>query len=481
MKYRAWDKFDSLTISLKATIVFGIASFATSGINYITTPIFTRLLTPEDYGVISVYNSWYSIIQVFATLTLIYPGILQVGLYDHSDNRWKFLSSMLGLDTLATISLGIVLFLFQDVTSQIIKLPTKLIVLMLLMCLFQSATIFWTTKQRYEYNYKLTFWITVGTAILSQIVSVGAVIWAKNDSVFDLALVRLGSAGSVNILVGGILYLYLIYKGRTFIDLDLWKTTLVIALPLIPHYLSSVVLSSTDKIMISNMVGDDKAGIYSLAATLSSIGVLFWRALSTTFSPFINYRLGKRNFQTINVVMKPIIVIVGLTCLLGALCAPEIIKILATDEYLAGIYIIPPVVIGIFLHTLYDMFSAVSFFHKKSQGIMLASLTAATFNVCLNYVCIQRFGYIAAGYTTLISNGILTVMHYWTMRKAEKESIYDIKFIVNVMGIITFCCLLCNLLYAMASGVRYFIVIIVLIVMYNKKHSVIDSLNSMKI
>ena len=112
---------------------------------------------------------------------------------------------------------------------------------------------------------------------------------------------------------------------------------------------------------------------------------------------------------------------------------------------------------------------------------MVASLTAATFNVCLNYVCIQRFGYIAAGYTTLISNGILTVMHYWTMRKVEKESIYDIKFIVNVVGIVTFCCLFCNLLYAMASSVRYFMVIIVLIVMYNKKHSVIDSLNSMKI
>ena len=47
-----------------------------------------------DYGTIAVYNSWFSIIQVFATLTMVYPGILQVGLYEHSENRWKYLSSV---------------------------------------------------------------------------------------------------------------------------------------------------------------------------------------------------------------------------------------------------------------------------------------------------------------------------------------------------------------------------------------------------
>ena len=57
-------KFQNMPESLKATLVFAIASFATSGINYLTTPIFTRLLSGEEYGVVSTYNSCYAIVRV---------------------------------------------------------------------------------------------------------------------------------------------------------------------------------------------------------------------------------------------------------------------------------------------------------------------------------------------------------------------------------------------------------------------------------
>ena len=66
----ALNKFRKMSPSLKATIVFGISSFATSGINYITTPIFTRLLTTEEYGIVAIYNSWMLIMQVIVSLTL---------------------------------------------------------------------------------------------------------------------------------------------------------------------------------------------------------------------------------------------------------------------------------------------------------------------------------------------------------------------------------------------------------------------------
>ena len=84
-----FEKFKNLSVSLKATIVFGISSFVISGINYITTPIFTRLLSTSEYGVIAVYNSWISILQVFATLTLIFPGILQDRVHQGGGNQQR--------------------------------------------------------------------------------------------------------------------------------------------------------------------------------------------------------------------------------------------------------------------------------------------------------------------------------------------------------------------------------------------------------
>ncbi len=473
-------KLKDMPLSLKATIIFAISNFATSGINYITTPIFTELLSAAEYGTVAVYNSWFDIIKVFASMTLIYPGVLNVGLYDHKDNRWKYLSSMLGITTFCTLILGGLYALFFGQTNAALGLPPSLVILMLITSVFTPATIFWTFKQRYEYAYKIAFFVSVGSAVFAQIASIVAVILAKNYGAENLAVVRLWSAGIFNILVAIVLFAYICIKGKCFIDFSVWKPTFLVAIPLIPHYLGSVVLSSTDKIMIDRMVSGEKAGIYSLAAILSSIGVLLWRALSVTFTPFVNAKLGERDFEHIRSAVKPLLTMVGLACVIASLAAPEIIKILATDEYLEGVYVVPPIAAGIFIHALYDNFSAVSFFHKKSVRIMTATLTAAVINIVLNYIFIKNFGFIAAGYTTLISNVVLSGMHYYNTRKIEKEKIFDFKFSLISTGLVVAGCLASNLCYQF-SILRYALILLVLAVMALKTKSVVKAIIDMKI
>lgn len=466
--------------SLKATLVFAIASFATSGINYITTPFFTRLLTSDQYGTVAVYNSWYAIIRVFAAMTLIFPGVLNVGLYEHKDNRWRYLSSMLGLTTVSTTILSVVYALFTSQVECLLALPGSLVTLILLMCLSQPATTFWTFKQRYEYRYKITFLVSVGSAVLAQLLSILAVIFFDRYGYPHLDQVRLWSAGLVNITVGMVLYVIICRKGKIFVDLPLWKSTVLIALPLIPHYLGSELLSSLDKIMISQMVGDDKAGIYSLATILSSIGVLLWRALNIMFAPFVNEKLGKRDFSSIQKNVRPLLETAGIMCVIAALAAPEIIGILATDDYMEGIYAVPPIAAGIFAHALYDVFSAVSFFHKKSVNIAVSTTVAAVVNVGLNYVFIRNFGYLAAGYTTLIANLVLVAMHYWNTRRVEKERIYDGKFSCLIVLAVVAGCLLCNLLYGFVV-VRYTLILMLFGLMISWRRKLIDALINMKV
>ena len=470
------NKFKTMPENLKATLVFAIASFATSGINYITTPIFTRLLSGAEYGTVAVYNSWYAIVRVFASMTLIFPGILNVGLYDHSENRWKYLSSMLGITTLCSAVLGILYGIFPGAFRSLLGLDHSLMVLMVLSCFALPATTFWTMKQRYEYRYQVTFFVSVGSAVLAQAVSVAAVMAARED----LAQVRLWSAGLVNMAVGLVLFGYILKQGRTFVDLPLWKKTFLVALPLIPHYLGGELLSSMDKIMIDALVGKAEAGIYSLAAILSAIGILLWRALTVMFNPFVNAKLGTREFGRIRETVKPLMLVVGVMCVIAALAAPEIIRVLGTEEYLAGVYVVPPVAAGIFIHAMYDTFAAVSFFHKKSTRIMTATLTAAAVNLVCNYVFIKQFGYIAAGYTTLLSNLVLTAMHYRNARLIEPEEIYDPRFSLLSVALVTAGCLLCNLLYPFLL-IRYVLVGVLLVFLWTRRKAVIGMLMDMKV
>ena len=470
------NKFKNMPENLKATLVFAIASFATSGINYLTTPIFTRLLSGAEYGTVAVYNSWYAIVRVFASMTLIFPGILNVGLYDHSENRWRYLSSMLGITSLCSVLLGILYALCPELFQRLLGLDGSLMVLMLLSCFALPATTMWTMKQRYEYRYKSTFFVSVGSAVLAQAVAVAAVMAAREN----LDHVRLWSAGLVNMAVGLALFAHILRKGRVFVDLPLWKKTFLVALPLIPHYLGGELLSSMDKIMIDALVGKQEAGIYALAAILSAIGILLWRALSVMFNPFVNAKLGSREFTRIREAVKPLMLVVGVLCVIASLAAPEIIRVLATEEYLAGIYVVPPVAAGIFIHAMYDTFAAVSFFHKKSTRIMTATLTAAAVNLVGNYVFIKAFGYIAAGYTTLLSNLVLTAMHYRSARLIEPEEIYDPRFSLRSVALVTAGCLLCNLLYPFTI-LRYVLIAALLGFIVLKRKAVIDMLMGMKV
>ena len=471
-----WNKFKNMPENLKATLVFAIASFATSGINYLTTPIFTRLLSGAEYGTVAVYNSWYSIVRVFASMTLIFPGILNVGLYDHSKNRWKYLSSMLGITSLCSVALGLVYALCPGVFQGLLGLDHSLMLLMLASCFALPATTFWTMKQRYEYRYKTTFFVSVGSAVLAQAVAVAAVMLSDGK----LDEVRLWSAGLVNMAVGLVLFGYILKQGRAFVDLPLWKKTFLVAIPLIPHYLGGELLSSMDKIMIDAMVGKTEAGIYALAAILSAIGILLWRALTVMFNPFVNAKLGSREFGRIRETVKPLMLVVGVMCVIASLAAPEIIRVLATEEYLAGVYVVPPVAAGIFIHALYDTFAAVSFFHKKSTRIMTATLTAAGVNLVCNYICIKHFGYLAAGYTTLLSNLVLTAMHYRNARIIEKEEIYDPKFSLAAVALVTAGCLMCNLLYPFLV-LRYVLIAGLLALLWSQRKRVIGMLMDMKV
>ena len=198
------------------------------------------------------------------------------------------------------------------------------------------------------------------------------------------------------------------------------------------------------------------------------------------FNPFVNAKLGAREFGKIRETVKPLMLVVGVMCVIAALAAPEIIRLLATEEYLAGVFVVPPVAAGIFIHAMYDTFAAVSFFHKKSTRIMTATLTAAAVNLAGNFVCIKLFGYIAAGYTTLLSNLVLTLLHYRNARLIEPEEVYDPGFSLRAVALVTAGCLLCNFLYPFTL-LRYLCVAALLVFLWSRRKRVVSMLVGMKV
>ena len=159
------------------------------------------------------------------------------------------------------------------------------------------------------------------------------------------------------------------------------------------------------------------------------------------------------------------------------LLAPEIIKILATAEYLEAVHIMPPIAAGIFMISLSNLYTNVLIYHKKTQYVMIATTIAAVVNVILNYFGIKVFGYMAAAYTTLIAYIIMAVFQCVVSNRVHTktcpddiDSVYDNGTILLAAFIAICVCMGCEFLYS-NTVLRYVAVgcIVVCAIVFRKR------------
>ena len=83
---RIVNRYQSLSLPLKATFWFTLANFLIKGISFITVPLFTKYLSTEEYGIVSVYLSYQQILLIFATFEMS-QGAYMRGILKYKDNE----------------------------------------------------------------------------------------------------------------------------------------------------------------------------------------------------------------------------------------------------------------------------------------------------------------------------------------------------------------------------------------------------------
>ena len=470
-----WNKkIRIIPVQMKASFWFLISSFLQKGITALTTPIFTRLLSPDEYGVFNVFNSWLGIISVFITLNLSY-AVYSQGLIKFSDKRDLFSSSLQGLTLTMVFCWTAIYLLFREFWNHIFNLTTVQMLAMLVMIWTTAVFNFWAWEQRVLYKYKALVIITLLISVAKPLIGVIFVILAEDKvtaRILGLVLVELiGYTG---------LFIVQMKRGKKFFSARFWKYALMYNLPLIPHYLSQTVLSSADRIMIKDMVGESEAGIYSLAYSISLIMTLFSTALMQTISPFIYQKIKDNKIYEISNVAYISLIFISVVNLILILFAPEVIKIFAPKEYYEAIWVIPPVAMSVFFMYSYDLFAKFAFYYEKTTLIMSASVVGAILNLILNHIFIGIYGYIAAGYTTLVCYLIYTLFHYILMNAVCKKYSDGIRpYRTKVLLIITIPFLLCGFLLLITYSypfIRYGIIAISFIGMIIFREKIINIL-----
>lgn len=463
------NKYSGMSVQSKAAAWYTVCNILQKGISFIVVPIYVRLLTPAEYGNFTVFQSWREILVILATLNL-YCGVFTKAMVDHPNDRHGYTSSMQTLSTLITVAMLAVYLAASGFWNQLLDMSTLTFLLLFAYFIFYPALQFWSVHQRVTYRYKSMVAVTLLVSVLIPILSI---VLLKVTNLREEAVI-MGNL-LVQIAVGLFFYVYNYIKGKRLYNKEYWIFALKFNIPLIPHYLSLIALSQVDRIMIKDMCDESKAGVYSFTTSISSLMSIFISAINAAIVPWIYESLRKKTCDGLAKVCNAITLLMGVMTLGVILVAPEIVMILGTEEYREAIWIIPPVSLGMFFTFVYGLFSNVEFYYSATKYVMMASVAAAVVKCLLNLAFIPIFGFLAAGYTTLLCYVLLTVAHYLMMRRVSRKNlgkirVYDVKSIFLLCaGMVVLMC--AALLMYQNSIVRYAAILagLVLLVIFRKK------------
>lgn len=433
------------------------ATVITKGISYLTTPLYTRLLTAEEYGQVSVFLTWTSLFGIVAMFCL-QAGVFNNGMIDYPNCRDEYSFSMLILSNLITIITCLPLLCLYPIMRPWIGLDWPTMFLMVAIFFFQPAYSFWISRQRYELKYKAMVVWTILSALISPLVALICITVVDCNRVYS----RLFGAELPLIAIYIGFYIYLAKKSGGKVQVKYWKAAFMFNLPLIPHYLSTHLLGSVDKIMISAIVGNAETAHYSVAYSVASIASIMWTSVNASLIPYTYERCKEDDYKSISAITMPILTVISAVCVTVIMLAPEVVEFMATSDYNGAIYVIPPVVGGVFFQVQYFIYANILYYYKRPAYVMYGSVISATLNIVLNYIFIPKYGYLAAGYTTLFCYFIQATIDYNAMKKMIGNSIYDMDYLGGLSFIILLVSLVSGKIYN-NSLIRY-VVIGVLIV-----------------
>ena len=432
---KQYNKFDKLSTPVKASVAFMICSFMQRGISTLTTPIFTRLLDTEQYGYYTIFTSWLEIISVFTTLKLA-GSVFTQALVKFDKERETLAASTAGLGTTVTLFVTCIYLPLRKYINSWLGMPTLIVLCMFIASWAVLMFELWAAQQRVEYKYKALVLLTLLTSIAKPVSGIIAVIATKEYK----AEARIVSLVIVELLAYTGLFVSFLRKGKTFYNKRFWKYSLSLNIPLIPHYLTRTILHQADRLMIKHMVSYSAAGIYGLAYNLAWMLTLVTNAILNTLNPWIFERIKKKEYKRIGSLSYMILGIVAVTGLALIALAPEAVRIFAPAKYHGAIWIIPPVTASVYFLFMYSLFADFEFYFEKSGFMTIASTIGGVLNIILNYIFINLFGYIAAGYTTLFCYFFYAAAHYICMRRIIKKQldnvkVYDLKIIIAISAV----------------------------------------------
>lgn len=415
----------------KNSIGFSIGLLLTNSFHFFLLPIYTRFLTPSDYGVISVaavVSTIFSILCIFGMRNAI--GRFYYDYYQEPKELKIYLSTICITVFIVSLFLTIFLFLFGEPVFTLIipDVPFSPYFVLTL----------WSTFFMIPFNFALILLQVRERSFFYSMLNVAKFLLTTSLIIYFVVFLSEGAFGSLKgeFLMGVIFFfigIILLSKDiGWFFDLDKLKESLSFGLPMVPHELAGWVFSMTDRIFLSYFSTLASVGIYSLGYQVGGILRLATSAINFAWVPFFMSTAkegGEDAIHKFSVITSYYCILLFFLSLCVTLYSDILIQVMTVKDYYEASNIVPIIVLGNIFGGMYYMVVNQLFFLKFTKYVMYSTVTAASLNICLNFIFIPHLGMYGAGIVNVTSFGLIFLFVFYFSRK-----FYPIPYEYNKIG-----------------------------------------------
>lgn len=391
------------------------ASALARGVGVLGTPVFTRLLSPPEYGLFPLYNTWMSLFAVISTLGIT-GGISLAGLGRFSHRKNEYISASVGLFFVVSLFVAMIYFSFSERVNKLTGLTTPLTGIMLLQIFGVGLTNLYSEREKYSYRYARASALTVFSSLLSPILSVALITSSDLRGEGRIIGTLIASLISAIPILSAILH-----ASVRLYDKEIWKYILGKAIPLLPHYLSCAVILRIGEAMLGRIYGTEALGKYSVALSLGLSLSVVTGGLISAVGPWILRKLKQEQIGIIKETLTVITRTLALFSLLVLSFVPDFIKLLTPREYHDCLIAVYPLSLSMIPSFLSSVLTQGEMYYSKNAIMNLPTITAAALGTLLSVFLLPRLDYRFAALFVLLSYVTMLVINVFIFKRIAGE------------------------------------------------------------
>jgi O-antigen/teichoic acid export membrane protein len=464
--------------------VYLFVSFLGKGIGILMLPVYTRLLSPEDYGHLSTIMSIGSVVGIFMSLQVDAAYSRLFFEYNKDLNKLKTL-----LSTCFWFTLGwgffvylmsiwyIYLFSYQLNFSGLFFL----VVIGVLSPLFSKIGLIGVLFFKQTHQSKI---FATGQIMVLVIAHTLSIILLLNTELKAAARLIPDLIATITV---AFYYTTLNQKkgllGFTF-DVDVLKKLLTYGLAILPGVAASWIYGLSDRILLSSLRTFQETGIYSVGYELGRIIPMVNLAIFMAYKPIMFSKLTENFTQGLKSLAKPFTALYfshGLIAILVVIFSKDIVSLFTDKEFHSASGILAIITVSFFIASQTAIYQNILEFKKKILTLSGIVAISGFANLALNLIFIPKYGMYAAAYTTLAAFSINTTLIIYIARREAKpqldyRSLAKVTLIfLTIIGFYLFCSKI-DFAYATLTAK---LLIIPLTILLTIKLSIFDNLTSL--